>query len=488
MRKLGLCMMVLLVMFTFAIVPQAKSIEKADLKIFTEEYSPLNFKKNGKITGLATDVVRELQKRIGSDDDIELVAWEEGYKAVFVKPNTVLFSIAMTQERKDKMQWVGPIGVLDTNLYALKGTGIKVTNLYEAKKVNKIATVTDYYNEQELKKEGFTNLESCPNEETALRKMLEGKAQLFASNNLVMPTDLEKIGAKIDDVENVFTISTDLFYIAFSPKTSPELVARWQAALDKMKRDGTFNQIYAKWLPAEMPPGIYQLMTEEYPPISYVKDGKPAGIVTDMVRKIAARLDVPDNIRLTSWKNAYNMALLHPNVVLFSAERTPQRENLFHWVGPVGKNRSILYAKKGSNINVKSLEDAKNIGAIATTTNWFTEQTLKNEGFTNLVSSPEPVDNVRQLMKGEVQLSIFTDITIPEIVKNAGYSMDDLEPVLTVSQTYFYIAVSKDTSAEVVKAWQSTLDSLKKDGTFKKIYLNYLPDADLDGLVSADSH
>ena len=207
-----------------------------------------------------------------------------------------------------------------------------------------------------------------------------------------------------------------------------------------------------------------------------------------MVSEIAARLDIPDNIRLTSWKNAYNMALLDPNIVLFSAERTPQRENLFRWVGPVGKNSSILYAKKGSNINVKSLEDAKKISAIATTTNWFTEQKLKSEGFTNLVSSPDPAENVRQLMKGEVQLSIFTDITIPEIVKNAGYSMDDLEPVLTVSQTYFYIAISKDTPPDVVKAWQSTLDSLKKDGTFKKIYLNYLPNADLDGLISADSH
>ena len=242
MRKLGLCMMVSLVMFTFAIVPQAKSIEKVDLKIFTEEYPPLNFKKGGKITGLATEVIKEIQKRTGSNDNIELASWEKGYKAVFLKPNTALFSIAMTQERKDKLQWVGPIGVLDSNFYALKGCGIKIVNLNEAKKVNKIATVTDYYNELELKKEGFTNLESSPSEEIALRKMLEGKVQLFAGNNLTMPADLEKIGAKKDDVESVFTISTDLLYIAFSPTTPPDLVARWQAALNEMKKDGTFDQ------------------------------------------------------------------------------------------------------------------------------------------------------------------------------------------------------------------------------------------------------
>jgi polar amino acid transport system substrate-binding protein len=86
-------------------------------------------------------------------------------------------------------------------------------------------------------------------------------------------------------------------------------------------------------------------------------------------------------------------------------------------------------------------------------------------------------------MKGEVQLSIFTDITIPEIVRDAGYGMDDLEPVFTVLQTDFYIAVSRDTPAEVVQAWQSTLDGMKRDGSFERIYRRYLPDADLDPLL-----
>jgi len=224
-------------------------------------------------------------------------------------------------------------------------------------------------------------------------------------------------------------------------------------------------------------------VTEEYPPVTFMRDGKPSGFVTDIVREIAARQGIPDTIRLTSWKNAYNMALLHPKVVLFSAERTPERESLFQWVGPVGKNSAILYAKKGSGIRINSLEEARKIAAIATTTNWFTEQYLKREGFKNLVSSPDPRSNVRQLMNGEVPLSVFTDITIQEIARDAGYSVDDLEPVFTIGQTYFYIAMSKDTPADVVQAWQSTLDSLKQDGTYEKIYRRYLPDVDLGDLL-----
>jgi polar amino acid transport system substrate-binding protein len=226
-----------------------------------------------------------------------------------------------------------------------------------------------------------------------------------------------------------------------------------------------------------------QMLTEEYPPVTFMKGGKITGFVTDVVREIITRQGIPDKIRLTSWDEAYNAALNNPNVVLFSAERTEKRESLFQWVGPVGKNSAIFYAKKGSGIKINTLEEAKKVAAIATTTNWFTEQYLKDRGFTNLVSSPLPITSVKQLMNGDVQISVFTDITIPEIVKNAGYSMADLEQVFTVSNTYFYIAVSRGTPVEIVKKWQSALDGLKADGTFEKIYRSYIPNADLSDLL-----
>jgi polar amino acid transport system substrate-binding protein len=390
----------------------------------------------------------------------------------------------MTPERKEQLQWVGPVTALDTNFYALSGSAIVIKTLEDAKKVASIATVKDHYTEQMLKEEGFVNLVSCPNDQAALQKLLSGEVQLYISSNIAMPALLQSAGIETNDIENLFTVSTDLAYIAFSPKTSSKLVAQWQTALDKMKRDGSFNTIYAKWLPNEMPPGIFQLMTEEYPPITFMKEGKPAGFVTDMVREIASRLNIPDNIRLTSWKNAYNMTLLYPNVILFSAERTAEREALFRWVGPVGKNNVIFYAKKGSGIVINSLEDAKQLEVIATTTDWFTEQYLKEQGFSNLISSGSPEENVRQLMSGEAKLSIFTDLTVSEIVHNAGYSMEDLEPLFTVTQTYFYIAISKDTSEEVYQKWAAALNTLKQDGTFKEIYHNYLPDAELDDLMA----
>jgi len=454
------------------------------LTILSEEYAPLNFTHEGNFTGQVTEVVEALLTITHTDATLDVVPWEEGYEKVLTEPNTALFTTVMTPERKKHLQWVGPVTALDTNFYALSGSGIVIKTLEDAKKAASIAAVKGHYTEQMLKEEGFANLISCPDDRAALQKLYNGEVQLYISTNIAMPALLHRAGIATEEVENLFTISTDLAYIAFSPSTPSALVAQWQTALDGMKREGSFDAIYARWMPGEMPPGIFQLMTEEYPPITFMKEGKAAGFVTDMVREIASRLDLPDNIRLTSWKNAYNMALLYPNVILFSAERTAEREALFRWVGPVGKNNVIFYAKKGSGIVINSLQDAKLIESIATTTDWFTEQYLQQQGFTNLISSESPEENVRQLMEGEANLSIFTDLTVSEIVHNAGYSMEDLEPLFTVTQTYFYIALSKDTSEEVYQEWVAALNTLKQEGTFKEIYHNYLPDAELDDLMA----
>jgi len=479
-----LCLILSFFLFVgFASTIEADAIKPVGLKIYTEAYPPMNFAEKGKVTGLATEVVQELMKRTRTGADIQLVTWEEGYKAVMEKPDVALFSVAMTQERKPLLQWVGPIAFLNANFYARKGSNFGIRHLEDAKKIPTIVVVKEDYTEQLLRKEGFSNLVSVATGESAIRKLLSGESQLFPCSNVTMQALLKRVDASMDDVESVLNLSTNMGYIAFSKGTSAELIARWQKTLDEMKTDGAFKQIYAKWLPAETPPGIINLMTEEYPPVTFMKNGTVTGFVTDMVREINARQGIQEPIRLTSWDEAYKVALSNPNVVLFSAEKTDKRERLFQWVGPVGKNSAVFYAKKGSGIRMNSVDDARKVAAIATTSNWFTEQDLKSRGFTNLVSSPLPTDNVRKLMKGEVVLSVFTDITVPEIVKNAGYSMDDLEPVFTLSSTYFYIAMSLGTPPEMVKRWQSVLDELKKDGTFEKIYRSYLPNADLNDLL-----
>src|SRR5512139_4142268 len=95
-----LCGMILSALLGFAAGAQAAAAAGSGLRILTAENPPLNFSRDGEITGLATEVVRELAKRTGTGGEITLVAWPKGYLALSERPDIALFSTVMTSERK----------------------------------------------------------------------------------------------------------------------------------------------------------------------------------------------------------------------------------------------------------------------------------------------------------------------------------------------------------------------------------------------------
>ena len=107
------------------------------------------------------------------------------------------------------------------------------------------------------------------------------------------------------------------------------------------------------------------IITEEYPPVNFTHEGKINGSSVEIVREILRRLKQPDNIKILPWARGYYLIKTNPNVALFTTTRTKEREELFHWVGPIATATNAFYVKKGSNIRINSLEEAKKVHSIA---------------------------------------------------------------------------------------------------------------------------
>jgi len=182
--------------------------------------------------------------------------WARAYRTASNIPDVALFSTARTAEREDLFQWVGPVSTSVASLYGKRGSGLRIASIADAKAMDKVLVVRDFYTHQLLQKLGFSNLEVVSSPEDMVRATLRGRASLMFASNVTLPDLLAKDGAKPGDVERLFTVTSVQIYIAFSKGTSKDLVARWQAALNEMKRDGTHAALYAKWLPGEIPPGL----------------------------------------------------------------------------------------------------------------------------------------------------------------------------------------------------------------------------------------
>lgn len=217
----------------------------------------------------------------------------------------------------------------------------------------------------------------------------------------------------------------------------------------------------------------FVVMTEEYPPFNYTENGKLTGLASDVVVKLLDRVGHPNNIQVLPWSRSYHLIQTKDNHVLFSMVRTEQRENLFKWVGPVASDEMVFFAKKGSNISIKSLDDAKKVKKIGTYKESALELYLKEKGFTNFESVVNDELNAKKLNAGRIDLWISNKIPGIQTAKKVVGDASFLEEVLSLQKTQFYIAFSKSTPDSIISKWQGELDKMKNDGTYDAIVKKY---------------
>ena len=218
-----------------------------ELTILTENMPPLNYVENGVLVGPSVEIVREIQRRVGSDEPIQVYPWARAYKMSLEQENVVLFGMTHTEARHDQFKWIGPLATKRDILVARKSSGIKIDSLEDAKKVKSIGTLRDDTRERLLESLGFTNLEPVSDEQLNAKKLVLGRIALWTYKIPGLRTVCELAGVDYNEVEEVYHLREITLDIAFSKKTSDSIVERWRKAFNEMLADGTIMRIQKKW-------------------------------------------------------------------------------------------------------------------------------------------------------------------------------------------------------------------------------------------------
>ena len=239
------CLLLFGALFSFSVPSSAQSLE-----IFCEDDRPLQFRTADEhLTGLAVEVVQEIQKRVGNTDPIKMVPWARGLQYLNEKPNVVLFSMGRTADRNDLYHWVGPISEKVMGLYVKADSPIQIKSLDDAKKVERIGVYRDDLRDQYLTQAGFTNLERTNGSAQNYKMLIIGRIDMFASS------EYEVADNGYTDVKLAFAFLKTQAFIALSKKTDPAVATRWNSALADMKKDGSFEAIFHKYYPGRDLPG-----------------------------------------------------------------------------------------------------------------------------------------------------------------------------------------------------------------------------------------
>ncbi|UFH48216.1 substrate-binding periplasmic protein [Pseudomonas sp. KNUC1026] len=225
------------------------------LRVVTEELPPYNMSRDGRVTGLSTEIVQAVMREAGASAQIEVLPWARAYDVALNVPNVLIYSIARTPEREPLFQWVGPIAPTRWYLYSLADRPLALKSLADAHG-HQIATVHEDVGEQYLISKGFkpgTELQATSKYEYNYRKLKVEHVELWISNELNAVYLVRQNG---DDPDKVLVKSLALpelsrdegLSLAFSRGTSAETVERFRAALGRLRADGTVQAILDKWL------------------------------------------------------------------------------------------------------------------------------------------------------------------------------------------------------------------------------------------------
>ena len=221
-----------------------------------------------------------------------------------------------------------------------------------------------------------------------------------------------------------------------------------------------------------LPACALNLVTEDFPPLSFTLDGGQTviGASADLLREALRRTGIPGAIALHTWRQAYKMALDDKNTCVFSTSRTDAREALFKWIGPLSEGKWILYARADSTIApARSLDELKSyvIGGYQSDARTLY---LKDKGLVVDEAYTEQ-QSLKKLEAHRVDLWSATSNSGPWHAKQLGVA---IKPIIVFREGQAsYAACNPGVPDEIVARLNSALQQMRADGTFQRLVDSY---------------
>lgn len=219
--------------------------------LYTEPLAPLHYVENGKVVGIATEIVQAIFAKAGFATHIEIYPWNRTYQHVLADENGFVYTINRTEKREHLFKWIGPILDKRVFLYRLKRRyDIEASTLEEAKDYT-TAVILGHSLTTMLMDRGFREgkeLIVTPNKRVQVKLFLAGRCDLITGNQYTIYQALKAEGHSLKDVEPAVFISAYPYYIGANPGVDDQIVARLQEANIDVQESGIIDEIIKKYI------------------------------------------------------------------------------------------------------------------------------------------------------------------------------------------------------------------------------------------------
>jgi polar amino acid transport system substrate-binding protein len=231
-------------------------------------------------------------------------------------------------------------------------------------------------------------------------------------------------------------------------------------------------------LAAPAPAAEIAAYTEELPPLNYQDGAQVAGFATELLQMVAQQAGFSIDIQILPWARAYRTVLEGPDRLIYSITRTPEREQLFHWVGPISPRQIKLYRLSSRNdIQIQHEADLVRYKSGAMFESAAAKKLagfgLQPEHGLDLGASDEVT--LKKLMLGRTDMVAMLDWAMAWQLKQQNIDPRRVRPVwLLDGGSQYWFALHRDTPLQKVKRLQAALNQISADGRMQKLRQKYL--------------
>ena len=215
---------------------------------------------------------------------------------------------------------------------------------------------------------------------------------------------------------------------------------------------------------------VIALYTEDSPPLNMLTNGRIIGSSVEKGTRIFALAGLEQRLELLPWARAYQYALDKSEACVFSTTRTPEREALFKWIGPLARSAWLLYARKDEAVPLQNLEQARgeliagyHLDAVA--------EHLSARGYSVDYSSNE-LAGARKLLAGRVKYWASSQYSSATLIQQYQWQ-DKVVPVLQFNRVDLYLACHRNFPEPWTRSLRESWQQMLKDGSASAIDERY---------------
>jgi len=224
----------------------------AELPPYTYQVPPASVAEQpGPGRGVIHALVVELARRVGHSGRIEYLPWYRAQEIAQSEPNVGILALTRTPEREPRYRWL--LKLLSDDLVLVGMPGVDVSSLDKVRD-RPVGVLERSGAEALLRGQGFARLSPQREEWMNAKGLKDRRIDAWVAPRLMVVHAVREVRGNLDVLQFGQIVRPSDLYLATSRDLPDAEAARWQAAFEAMRADGSYERIVRQSLAPRVDP------------------------------------------------------------------------------------------------------------------------------------------------------------------------------------------------------------------------------------------